>query len=338
MKHLDYSRRQFLGAAALALTGAALAPAPAFGAPALLKRLGKPDSKFNGVQIGVITYSFRSLPVDAERVLRYCLTGNASAIELMGNTAEAFAGAPHVSTEPTAPRGVAPGPRPEPTPEQQAERAARARDLADWRARVPMDKFEQLRKMYKAAGVTIYAYKPNAFGAGNSDAEVDYGMRAARALGASHVTLEMPADPAQTARLAAIAARYKMRVAYHGHEQQTPTLWDAALAESKYNALNCDLGHYTAAGHDALALIAARHDRIASAHLKDRQNPAHGKGNLPWGTGDTPIAEVLQLMRKNRYDFPGTVELEYEVPEGSDAVREVARCVEFCRRVLEKTS
>jgi sugar phosphate isomerase/epimerase len=199
-----------------------------------------------------------------------------------------------------------------------------------------MDKFEQLRKMYKAAGVTIYAYKPNAFGAGNTDAEVDYGMRAARALGATHVTLEMPTEPAQTGRLAAIAARYKMRVAYHGHEQQTPTLWDAALAESKYNALNCDLGHYTAAGHDALALLSARHDRIASAHLKDRQNPEHGKGNLPWGTGDTPLVEVLRLMRRNKYDFPGTVELEYQVPEGSDAIKEVAKCVEFCRRALEK--
>jgi sugar phosphate isomerase/epimerase len=336
MKHMDLSRRQFLGAAALTLTGAALAPIPTFGAPTFIQNLGKPNSRFNGVQIGVITYSFRSLPVNAEQVLRYCLTGNVSAIELMGNTAEAFAGAPHASTEPMAPRGGTPGQRPELTPEQQAERAARAKDLADWRAKVPMDKFEQLRKMYKAAGVTIYAYKPNAFGAANSDAEVEYGMRAARALGATHVTLEMPADPAQTARLAAIAARYKMLVAYHGHEQQTPTLWDAALAESKYNALNCDLGHYTAAGHDALALITAKHNRIASAHLKDRQNPSHGKGNLPWGTGDTPIVEVLRLMRKNKYDFPGTVELEYQVPEGSDAVREVAKCVEFCRRALEK--
>ncbi len=336
MKHVDDSRRQFLGAAALALAGAALAPAPTFGAPAFIQNLGKPNSRFNGVQIGVITYSFRSLPVDAEQVLRYCTTCNVSALELMGNTAEAFAGAPHASTQPMAPRSGTPGQRPELTPEQQAERAARAKDLADWRAQVPMDKFERLRKMYKAAGITIYAYKPNAFGATNTDAEVDYGMRAARALGATHVTLEMPTDPAQTGRLAAIAARHKMRVAYHGHEQQTPTLWDAALAESKYNALNCDLGHYTAAGHDALALLAAKHDRIASAHLKDRQNPAHGKGNLPWGTGDTPLVEVLRLMRKNKYDFPGTVELEYQVPEGSDALKEVAKCVEFCRRALEK--
>ena len=36
-----------------------------------------------------------------------------------------------------------------------------------------MDKFEQLKKMYKDAGVSIYAYKPSALGENNSDAEVD---------------------------------------------------------------------------------------------------------------------------------------------------------------------
>ena len=198
-----------------------------------------------------------------------------------------------------------------------------------------MSKFEQLRKMYKDAGISIYAYKPNAFGVNNTDAEVDYGMRAAKALGATHVTLEIPQDKAQTKRLSDIAAKNKILVAYHGHEQQTPTIWDAALAESPYNAMNCDLGHYTAAGYNAVELIQAKHDRIASAHLKDRQNPEHGKANLVWGTGDTPLVQILQTMKKNKYKFPGTIEMEYEVPEGSNAVKEVAKCLEYCRKALE---
>jgi hypothetical protein len=32
--------------------------------------------------------------------------------------------------------------------------------------------------------------------------------------------------------------------------------------------------------------------------------------------------------------MPATIELEYEVPTGSDAVREVAKCLEFCKRAL----
>ena len=71
-------------------------------------------------------------------------------------------------------------------------------------------------------------------------------------------------------------------------------------------------------------------------HLKDRQTPKNGKKNLPWGKGDTPIVEVLQLMRDHKYAFPASAELEYEIPEGSDAVNEVAKCLEYCRRALER--
>jgi sugar phosphate isomerase/epimerase len=338
MKKQAISRRQFLGATALSLAGLSLSSQSAFGMPAILKNFGKPNSKFNGVQIGTITYSFRSMPSNAEQILKYCIDCNISAIELMGNTVEAFAGAPNNSTEPMQPFRGTPGQRPELTPEQKAEREARAKELADWRSRVSMAKFEQIKKMYNAAGVSIYAYKPNAFGATNTDSEVDYGVRAAKALGATHITLEMPTDPAQTKRLADIASKHKIMVAYHGHEQQTPTMWDVALNQSRYNALNCDLGHYVAAGHNPLELIKAKHDRIASTHIKDRQTAENGKGNLPWGTGDTPLVEVLQLMKKNKYAFPATVELEYQIPEGSDAVKEVAKCVEFCRKALEKNA
>ncbi|HMJ70480.1 MAG TPA: sugar phosphate isomerase/epimerase [Cyclobacteriaceae bacterium] len=335
MKDKDntFSRRNFLAKSALAATGLVMANNSSFGFPAIIRNFGKPNSKFGGVQLGTITYSFRSMPTDAESVLKYLVDANISAIEMMGTTVEAFAGAPNASTEPMKP--FVPGPRPELTDEQKAERAKRGKDAADWRASTSMAKFEQLRKMYKDAGVTIYAYKPNAFGPNNTDAEVDYGMRAAKALGATHITLEIPSEAGQTKRLSDIAAKNKILVAYHGHEQQTPTIWDAALAESKYNAMNCDLGHYTAAGFNAVELIEAKHDRIASAHLKDRQNPEHGKANLVWGTGDTPLVQILQTMRKNKYKFPGTIELEYEVPAGSDPVKEVAKCVEFCRKALE---
>jgi sugar phosphate isomerase/epimerase len=332
-KDSTFSRRDFLAKSALAATGLVMVNS-SFGFPSIIKNYGKPNSKIAGVQLGTITYSFRSMPTDAESVLKYCVDANISAIELMGTTAEAFAGAPNVSTEPMKP--FVPGaPRPELTEEQKAERAKRTKEAADWRASVAMTRFEQLRKMYKDAGVSIYAYKPNAFGVNNTDAEVDYGLRAAKALGATHITLEIPSEASQTKRLSDIAAKHKIQVAYHGHEQQTPTIWDAALAESKYNAMNCDFGHYTAAGFNAVELIEAKHDRIASAHLKDRQNPQNGKGNLPWGTGDTPLVQILQTMRKNKYKFPGTIELEYQVPDGSDPVKEVAKCLEFCKKILE---
>jgi hypothetical protein len=39
-------------------------------------------------------------------------------------------------------------------------------------------------------------------------------------------------------------------------------------------------------------------------------------------------------MQKEKYTFPASIEVEYPVPKGSDAVREVAKCLEFCREAL----
>ena len=73
-------------------------------------------------------------------------------------------------------------------------------------------------------------------------------------------------------------------------------------------------------------------DRITHVHLKDRK--LNDGQNVPWGQGDTPIKEVLQLMKKEKYPFQGTIEFEYAVPEGSDAMHEIAKCVEYCRNCL----
>ena len=106
--------------------------------------------------------------------------------------------------------------------------------------------------------------------------------------------------------------------------------FDQAFAASKANMANVDLGHYVAAGGNPVAFLTRFHDRVASFHLKDRTTPEHGQKNLAWGEGDTPIAQILQTVKKHGWKMPATIELEYEVPQGSDAVKEVVRCLDFC--------
>lgn len=339
------NRREFLQKSALGIAGLVTAPAWLQGEPALIKSLNKPNSVINGVQIGCITYSFRSMPdQSAEATLKYVLDSGISSIELMGDPAESFAGMPaptfnrmrvfQLGGKQRRGEELTEDEKKELT-DLQAQSAAYTKVVADWRANADMKKFEQFRKMYNDAGVSIYAFKPSAFGRNNSDLEVAYGMKAAKALGASHVTLEHPSDDEQTLRLGKLGEQHGMSVGYHGHEQETFTFWDAAIAQSPKNGLNLDAGHYIAAGHtDLISLIEKHHGRILSMHTKDRQTPANGKGNLAWGTGDTPIGDILKLMQKNKYKFPATIELEYQVPQGSDAVKEVQKCLEFCRKAL----
>jgi sugar phosphate isomerase/epimerase len=55
---------------------------------------------------------------------------------------------------------------------------------------------------------------------------------------------------------------------------------------------------------------------------------------MPWGEGDTPIPAILNLLKAKKYDIPVSIELEYDIPEGSDAVKEVQKCLDFAKRAL----
>jgi sugar phosphate isomerase/epimerase len=312
------SRRSFIEKATFATTAMLIGRSAAFAMPA---KFSAPGSVYKGVHIGVITYSFRSMPGTIEQLVQYCKDSGVSAVELMGDAVEKFAGAPSAPEQNSG--------------DQALQDYIKLRTA--WREQVPMEKFKQVCKLFKDAGISIYGFKPAGFGAKNSDAELDYAFNAAKSLGANQVTVEFPANKNDTKRLGEVAAKHKIFVGYHGHTQQTFDMWDEALQQSKYNAINLDIGHYVAAGFDPIPLIKAKHDRIVSIHVKDRKNKANGGANMPWGEGDTPITEVLQLMAKAKYKFPATIELEYEIPAGSDAVKEVAKCLAFAKHALGGT-
>lgn len=321
---MRYTRREVGKLALTALPAASLLARP-FAALAQ----AKPNSTINGVRVGTITYSYRSMPdQSAEATLQYIVDSGISQIEFMGGPIEAFAGAPQM---PQGGGGGRRGGQP-PTPEQQAAQREAAAKLKAWRTSVSMDRFKALRKMYNDAGVTIYAWKrmsPNM-----SNEELEYIFNVAEALGNTHTTLELIEDAAQLERIGELAEKKKIYAAYHTHLQGSMTAFDQAFAVSKGNMANVDLGHFVAAGGDPMAFLTTFHDRIASFHMKDRTTPANGQKNLPWGTGDTPLAALLQTVKKNKWTMPATIELEYEVPQGSDAVKEVRKCLEYCKNAL----
>lgn len=289
----DISRRTFMGGAA-ALAAATLIPRQSTAAEG-----GKPDSNFGGVQIGVITYSFRSLPCSAEEILGYLVTCGISSTELMGDAAEAYA------KKHTPETGVG----------------------------GPMDGYEALGKFYRDAGVGIHIVKFGDIGDEKmSDEQIDYYFRAAKAAGAKGITRELSPEAAK--RLGPIADKHEIVVAFHNHTQMKPDTYDGdMLSYGKYLGINLDIGHYLAGTNESpVAYIEKHHDRILSLHLKDRKKD--NGDNLPWGQGETPIAEALQLIQKNKYPIYADIELEYKVPEGSDALKEVTNCVQFCKSAL----
>ena len=306
-------------------------------------------STFGGVEIGIIApYAFRGTARTAEEILEGVVELGIGGVEMQSPPAEVFAGAPPAPPRPPRRRqGPPPGGgsataatggnappqrrRRELTPEQQAARKARAEEMRQWRLSAPMDKFAELRRMYADAGVRIYGFKL-ALTESMPDQEYDYCFEAAKALGASHVTMELSDN---TERIGKFAAKHQVYVGYHNHTQVDAHSWDAALAQSPYNGINLDAGHFTAAiSASPIPFIKKHHARITSMHCKDRKYGDDRTNNMPWGQGQTPLREILQLMKREQYEFPATIELEYPVPEGSTVMAELKKCVAYCKEAL----
>jgi len=216
------------------------------------------------------------------------------------------------------------------TPEQEAAQKAAAEETRKWRAGVSLDKVKQFRKKFEDAGVLIEIIKWDGI-FGFSDDELDYAFQVSKALGARALSSEISIG--QTKRVGQFADKHKMQVGYHGHTAVTPAIWEATFAEAKYNAANVDLGHFIAGNNTSpVPFIKQYHDRITHVHVKDRK--LNNGPNVPFGQGDTPIKETLQLMRDNKWAFQATIEFEYTVPAGSDLMAEMAKTVQYCKDCL----
>lgn len=309
------TRRAFLGSAA-ALAACAIVPGRVLGGEAPLKAAtasGKPNSVFNGVHLGCITYSYRGGINSAEDTLKALIQDELSEVELMGGPIQSYAGLSGGGA-----RGRKEGPAEQPAKPTDAQRQGQ------------LAKCQELRKMYNDAGVNIHIHKIDF---GQSDEEIDFNFQVAKALGCVGITAER--SEALAKKLAPFANKHKIWVAFHNHTNNYPVMdkADPILAYGQYIGFNFDVGHYFAGtkGLSPIPVIEKYHDRIVSLHMKDRT--ADG-GNLPWGQGKTPIKEILQLMRKEKWTFPADIELEYAIPQGSNSVAEVAKCVQYCKDAL----
>jgi sugar phosphate isomerase/epimerase len=300
-----YSRRQF-GRVALSAVSAfgVLSRRPAAGALGLAAI----DSRIKGVRIGAITYSFRAI-TDAHAIVKAMAAIGLGEAELMSNHAEALAGAP-------GGRGGSP-------------------ELDAWRRSTSPETWKRVRGIFEDAGIRVRLLTYNMNVKATSDEAIEYGFAMAKGLGVDAITTSTQVSMAK--RVAPFADKHRIPVAYHGHanltdpdEVATPASFATCLSFSTFHRINLDIGHFTGAGFDAVTFLRANHAQITNLHLKDKTTPARGNANVPWGDGDTPIKEVLQLLSKEKWDIPANIEFEYT----GDPLVEVPKCFQFCKNAL----
>jgi sugar phosphate isomerase/epimerase len=277
----------------------------------------------NDVRLGVQTYSFRNLPRapahDAIETLIQALAAcHVRECELFAPQIEAQFGGAHGGRHAMSSM----------TPQMMR------RELRKWRLRTPLGHFRTIGTRFQKAGIAIYAYNysPNP---SFTDEEIDRGFGVAKALGAEIITASTTLDVAK--RIVPFAEKHRMIVAMHGHsrvddpnELATPQSFAAAMKMSRYFKVNLDIGHFTAANFDAVSYIREHHADITNLRLKDRRK--NQGENVPWGQGDTPIREVLQLLKREAWPIRAYVEVEYAGQ--SSPVDEVNRCLAYAIQAL----
>jgi sugar phosphate isomerase/epimerase len=307
---MEYTRRE-LGKLVLTLPLAGLLPRDVFAG-----WQAKPNSKWAGVQVGMnVPYNFGSRDLAIDETLAKTVALGISAVELRSQPVELAMGAPA-----TGGRG-------------QDQKVA-AEQLRTWRLAADPAKAAAFRKKWDDAGVRIDIVKYDGIYQ-FSDPEMDYAFRLAKTLGARAISCELEVDGSK--RVGQFADKHGLRVGYHAHTKQTPKDFETAFSYAKQNGANLDIGHFVAGNFGSpVSFIKQHHDRITHIHVKDRKKGANGVDgeNVPFGQGDTPIKQALQTIRDNKWPIQATIEFEYKVPDGSDRMAEMAKCVAFCMDAL----
>jgi sugar phosphate isomerase/epimerase len=289
-------------------------------------RLAAIDTTIGGVRVGAISYCFRSIP-------------RPSGGDYMDTIIDAFRQtglgiceleSARVEPEPA----IAGGGRIPPT--ITSEYTQRRDELRDWRLTVPMDRFSEIRTKFQRAGIELFGYVFT-FAEDATDQEIDRTFLAAKTLGVHVIGTNQTRIPLGR-RLASYADKYDIDVSWHNHamvenpdEVASVDSFKHLFSMSKRFKANLDIGHFVAGNNDPVAFIRQYHERITHLHLKDRRR--NNGPNQPWGQGETPVAETLRLLQKEKY--PITAVIEYEYMGAAPAIQEVKNCVEFIRTTLK---
>lgn len=307
----------------------------------------KVNSKINGVRMGLQSACFTFSGMGIDDIIKTMVSVGLAEIDVMSEHVETYLGAPGVVLPGTGRQGPWTRP-PGPPPGEGAAAPARGdagapqgrrgggpgggrgmdpavrEALRKWRLDVDLARYKAVGAKFKDAGLTFYSYNLS-FNDSYTDEEIEKGLEMAKALGTKIITASSPLSVLP--RVAPLAEKHDVVVALHNHTTG-PDEFAKATALGRKMWINLDVGHFFASGYDPVAYLKEHHARITNIHVKDRQK--NNGREMPFGEGDTPLKEVLQLVRREKYDFP--VCIEYVGPDGPPA--ELKRCFDYCKAVL----
>jgi sugar phosphate isomerase/epimerase len=293
----------------------------------LAKRI---DSAVHGVQFGLQSYIFTviGLPYDGllDLAIKSMVESGLGECDLYAPLVEPA----HLWERIRAGAPARPGEQV--TAQAAAARAQAREELAKWRMTVSLGHFRAIRNKFESAGIAIHGL--SAF-PGSTEEELSRTFEIAEVLGARIVTLGVTFPAAE--RLAPLAKKRDFIVGIQGQPDLSitdpdviskPAQYDKAVSLSRSYRISFDIGDATGGGYDSLAFVKDRLDRIAVIYLKDRRKD---RLSVPWGEGDTPIKEILRLVRDGKYPIRCYIDCDYKT---TDRPADVKRSFAYAKAAL----
>jgi sugar phosphate isomerase/epimerase len=283
------------------------------------------ETRISGVRVGAISYCFRSIPRPASGDYMDTLIDafRQTGIDLCELESARVEPEPAIPGGGRVPAVITP------------DYTTRRQDLRQWRMTTPLARFEEIRHKFSRADIDLFGYVVT-FSDDFTDDEIDRAFQFARALGVGVIGTNQTRVP-MGPRLVPFAEKYNIALGWHNHANVTdPTevasveSYERLFAMSPWFKANLDIGHFVAGNNDPLAFIRKHPERISHLHLKDRRRD--NGPNQPWGQGDTPVGDVLRLLKSEKSSIAAII--EYEYMGQASAIDEVKNCTRFIQQAL----
>src|SRR6267378_2782911 len=131
-----------------------------------------------------------------------------------------------------------------------------------------------------------------------------------------------------------LVKEYDIRVGFHDHPRQPNNpaykMWDpnyilSVVKDHDARIGSCaDVGHWVRSGLNPVDCLKILQGRVISAHLKDLNEKSMEAHDVPFGTGVSNMAGIIDELK--RQNFAGNASIEYEY-NWKDNVVDAAQCV-----------
>jgi sugar phosphate isomerase/epimerase len=132
-----------------------------------------------------------------------------------------------------------------------------------------------------------------------------------------------------------LAQEYEINVALHNHPEPSrywnpDTVLKVCKDRSKRIGACCDTGHWMRSGIKPVEALKKLEGHILSFHFKDLNKFGHSAHDVPWGTGEGHVDELLKEIYRQKIKAPFSIEYEHN---WDNSLPEIAKCVEFFDKV-----